>query len=928
MRPSAKLTATMIRQTGEVERGMDNPEAFGRMLRRLRAAHPLTQAALAQRAGCAIATVKKIEAGRRRPSPQLAARFADCLCLAGDARDAFLAAARTPDGAIGFAATRPSPGDTGGGLPQQVTSFVGREQEIALAIRILRDDSSRLLTLTGAGGCGKTRLALRVASDLADTYSGGVAVVELASLTDADLVPEAVAAALQIRVHSRASVVAQVLDVLRPRASLLVLDNCEHLLAACADLAGAILRTCPHVRILATSREEFGTAGETVYVIPSLRVPDAPVGREPTTAELERVAQAEAVRLFVARARSAWPEFALTAENAGALVRICHRVDGIPLALELAAARVRMLGVAEIAAYLDRDFRLLTGGRGAAPRHRTLQAAIDWSHDLLRDAERVLLRRLAVFAGGFTLEAARAVCADTVLGPDALLDLLARLVDQSLVLVDHDHRPARYRLLVPIRTYAAERLREAGETEMIQACHAHYFAVLAEREAPRWWGAEVATSVAGLQTEPDNLRAAVQWAVERGDAALGVSLARALCFYWYLSGVVSEGRRLVAGILAVAGASGEAAARAAALHVAGQLAALDRDFAAARGPLEESEAIYRRLGDRRGLAHSLNILGRVRLAEGAVAAAHVLLAESVALYRTVDDPNGLALALMGLAGSLLEQDEYAPARTCAAEVLHIYQSTGNRWGTGVALTYLGDVARCQGDYERAEELYLRSLALARDASVVAEIASILHNLGYVSVAKHEHARAEALFAEGLTMQREQGDQVGLLECLAGFGAVRAGQGQPQRAAVLFGAIDTLREAFGTPVWPVERIEQARHRERARRELSAGAWDAARAKGQHLTVEEAIAYALERADTDTGELPRDSRTASGGLTTREREVVTLVAWGKTNREIAGALFITERTVEAHIRSIRTKLDTNSRTQLAVWAVEHGLVTRGS
>jgi tetratricopeptide (TPR) repeat protein len=442
-----------------------------------------------------------------------------------------------------------------------------------------------------------------------------------------------------------------------------------------------------------------------------------------------------------------------------------------------------------------------------------------------------------------------------LLHPDGLLDLLARLVDQSLVLVGHGHRPTRYRLLEPIRAYAAVRLREAGETEAVRERHAHFFAALAERAAPQLWGAEAATWMVGLREERDNLRAAVRWAVQREDIALGVRLARALCWYWHLSGVVGEGRRSVSRILAAASGAGEATARAGALHVAGQLAALDADYAAARGPLEESEALHRRLGDRRGLAHTLNVLGRVRLAEGAVAAARALLEESVALFRAVDDPDWLGVALVGLTWILIEQADYTRARACAEAVLGIYEVTGSRYMAGVALNYLGDVARCEGDYERAEGLYMRSLARSRDGGVEAYVAPVLHNLGYVAVAKGEPARAEALFAESLAMQRDRGDRTGVLECLAGFGAVRAARGQPRRAAVLFGAVTALRATFGAPVWPGERLEQGRHREMVRAALGAGAWDAALAEGKDMTLEDAIAYALEGTDTDECEPPR-------------------------------------------------------------------------
>jgi predicted ATPase/DNA-binding CsgD family transcriptional regulator/transcriptional regulator with XRE-family HTH domain len=918
------------------ERAMDDQEAFGRLLRRLRTAHTLTQAALAQQASCAIDTIKKIEAGVRRPSRQLAAQFANCLGLAGDERAAFLGAAR----AVGGAAEPGASGrltimvDTAGpptpsyhsNLPHQVTSFIGRAREIALAKSLLQTTPSRLLTLTGAGGCGKTRLALEVAGDLVDDYPDGVWVVELAGLFDPLLVPQAVAAVLQIRADPRPSASEQLLDALRSKALLLVLDNCEHLLAACAALADTVVRTCPKIQILATSREALGIADETVYLVPSLTQPDASVGSALAPEDLSRIGLTEAVRLFVERAQAVWPSFALTAQNAGAVAQICRRLDGIPLALELAAARVKLLRVEEIAAYLDNCFRLLTvGSRGAAERHQTLQAAIDWSYDLLMEAERVLLRRLAVFAGGFTIEAAQAVCADVKLPPDALFDGLARLVDKSLVIVSHDYHPTRYRLLEPIRQYARDKLLAAGEAEAIQRCHADFFVSLVEQPEPQLCGVEDAIWLVRLQQEHDNLRAAVQWAVQQNDAALVARLARALYWFWFLAGAVSEGRRSVAGILAVAGAAGDPAARARELNVAGYLAFLDADYGAARAPLEESATICRRIGDQHGLAHSLNVLGRVVLFQGDAAAAYTLLRESATLFREVGDHSGRAFALLGLTMVAIDQGDYAEAHSRAEEVLSIYQGAGNQWGVAIALNYLGDVARCQADYRRAEGLYTRSQMLFHDAGVEAETAPVLHNLGYVSLAQGDHARAQALFAESLARQRARGNRAGILEGLAGLGALRAAQGQPRRAAVLFGAIAALRAAFGTPMWPTERIEHERHRTKVRTALGAGVWQAALAEGQGMPLEHAIAYALERAETDRPAQPQDARMAGDGLTAREREVVVLIAQGKSNREIAAALVVTERTVETHIRNIRSKLDVTSRAQLAVWAVDHGLLT---
>jgi predicted ATPase/DNA-binding CsgD family transcriptional regulator/DNA-binding XRE family transcriptional regulator len=899
---------------------MDDQDTWGARLRHLRQARALTQAALAQQAGCAPDTVKKIEAGVRCPSLGLATRFADALGLMGAERAAFLAAGtRLRARAAPQSPARP------GNLPLPLTSFIGRQRELALAQSLLQAAPSRLLTFSGAGGSGKTRLALQLAGTLQADYPDGVWLVALAEFDDPLLVPEAVAAALAIRSTGRTSITTQLLAYLRSRALLLVLDNCEHLLAACATLADTILRTCPRIRILATSREGLGIGGETVYVVPPLTLPDAPPDPALSADDLRGIEQAESVRLFLDRARAAWPGFALTAQNARPLVRLCRRLDGLPLALELAAAQVRVLGVEEIATSLDHSLHLLSGGSRTAPeRHQTLQAALDWSYALLTPAERVLLRRLAVFAGGFTVDAVQAVCGDAEAGTARLFDRLVRLVDQSLVIVSRDQQPTRYRLLEPIRQYARSKLREAEELETVQSRHAGCFLALAEQAAPQLWQAQHTSGLEQLRLEQDNLRAALHWAVEQRAATVGARLVRALYWFWFLCGRVSEGRRAVAGILAVVGPGGPTEERAGLLGIAGYLGFLGGDSTAvARAHLEESAALFRALGNQAGLAHTLNALGLVLLFEVDAATARQVLEESARLFAELGDPSGRASTLLGQTMAALAQADFAGARALTTEALALYERSGNAWGIAISLNYLGDVARGQGDYRRAGELYTQARLLFEQAGVQAESASILHNLGYVALARGELGRAQALFAESLARQRDQGNRAGVLEALAGFGALRAAQGQPRRGAVLAGAVAALRAAGGVPIWPAERIENERHRAKLRKVLGAPALEDALSEGQGLTLEQAIAYAQEGTTPRAAAYSPAAGPVGEGLTAREREVVALIAAGRSNRQIAGALTVTERTVEAHIRNIRAKLDVTSRAQLAVWAVERGL-----
>jgi predicted ATPase/transcriptional regulator with XRE-family HTH domain len=476
-------------------------------------------------------------------------------------------------------------------LPVPMTSFIGRARELAAVKQ--RFSSARLLTLTGPGGCGKTRLALQAAAELADKFADGVCFVELAPLGDPRLVPQSVASALGVREEPTRPLPVTLIDTLHRRQLLLVLDNCEHLIAACAELAHILLSACPQLHVLATSREVLGVAGEMAWRVPPLASPDP---QRPVP--VEHLLQYEAVQLFVERARTVQPTFTVTERNAAAVAQVCHRLDGIPLAIELAAARVKVLTVEQIAARLDDRFRLLTGGsRIALPRQQTLQAAIDWSYDLLSEPERRLWRRLSVFAGGWTLEAAEAVCAGAGLDAAEVLDRLTSLVDKSLVTVDAMAGEARYRLLETIRQYGREKLERSGEAAVIRRQHLEWHVGLAERAEPELTGPDQAVWLEKLEAEHDNLRAALEWSqVEAQGEQIGLRVAAALWRFWLVHGHLREGRRWLEGMLA---GSPEAwpAVRAKALYGAGALAEDQGDYAAARAFFAESLALRRELLD-------------------------------------------------------------------------------------------------------------------------------------------------------------------------------------------------------------------------------------------------------------------------------------------------------------------------------------------
>ena len=603
-------------------------------------------------------------------------------------------------------------------LPQQPTSFIGREKQVEEVKALYA--GTHLLTLTGAGGSGKTRLSLQVAADLLTGDGDGVWLVELAALTDPALVPQAVAGVLGVKEQAGQPVQNTLVEALKAKRLLLVLDNCEHLVAACASLSADLLRACPGVHILASSREPLNVAGEQVYRVPPLTLPDP---RRAQTAET--LSQFEAVRLFIERAQAVQPSFAVTSGNAPAVAQVCFHLDGIPLALELAAARVRSLSVEEINTRLGQRFRLLTGGsRVALPRQQTLRALIDWSYDLLLGPEKTLLCRLSVFAGGWTVAAAEGVCAGEAIEDWEVLDLLTGLADKSLVVYEEgaDGEAGRYRLLETIRQYAGDRLGESGEAEAVQGRSASWFLALVEEAEPHLRGPEQASWLGRLEGEHDNLRASLTWFEQRGDGGEeDLRLAAALLGFWDARCYLSEGRQWLGRALvrtppeavgrAGAGVRGGSAAWAKALNGAGRLACGQGDYAEARALYKEGLAIWRLLGDQQNTAGSLNGLGNVAAGQGDLAGAWALYAEGLAIWRQVGEPGGIAGSLHGLGNMAVHQGDLAGARALYEESLAIWRQLGNQGGVATSLLCMGSVAAGQGNLAGARALYEESLAI-------------------------------------------------------------------------------------------------------------------------------------------------------------------------------------------------------------------------
>ena len=686
-------------------------------------------------------------------------------------------------------------------LPRQLTGFVGRENEMAEVKRLLT--TTFLLTLTGTGGAGKTRLALQVAADVLEGYPDGVWLTELAALSDPALVPQTVAAALGVREVPGRPMLETLLYYLERKKLLLILDNCEHLVAACAQLVGELLRTCPGLRILATSREPLGIQGEIDWRVPSLSLPD-----RRQLPSFERLAQVEAVRLFVERAVAAKPTFALTPENAAPVAAVVQRLDGIPLAIELAAARVPALSVDQIAARLGDRFRLLTrGSRASLPRQQTLRATLDWSYQLLTEREQRLLRRFAVFAGGWTLEAAEAVCGGDGIEEFEVLDLLTQLVFKSLVVTDEQNGEVRYRFLETVRQYGLEKLEESGETDTIRKRHRNWYLAFAERAEPELMGVKQATWFDQLEVEHDNLRAALKCSLEGGDPEAGLRLAGAVWRFWYVRGYIGEGLGWLEAVLSVRrGTAAPFVAKA--LMAAGGLAFVQGDYVQGRRLYEDSLTMWRELGDRRQIAYLLSNLGFLTTAQGDYVAARSLLEESLAIRRELGDKRGTATSLNNLGLLLYRVGDPVAARALFNEGLAIWREFGDKQHIAMALTNLGLVASTQGDY-----------ALAR-----------------------------SLYEEGLGIRKALGDKQGMAYTLEGFAGLAVAQGHGIRAARLLGAVEALRETIHAPLPPANQADYARKVSAARAALGEQAFGAAWAEGRAMTLDQAIGEAMIAAET--------------------------------------------------------------------------------
>ena len=751
-------------------------------------------------------------------------------------------------------------------LPAELNSFVGRRHEMAEVKRLLQ--ATRLLTLIGTGGAGKTRLALRVAADLVRAFPDGVWAVELANLQDPALVAQAVFTALRLRDRSASWPVAVLTEYLSEKRLLLVMDNCEHLLTATAVLVETLLRGCPGLRVLTTSREPLGIPGEVRFAVPSLSLPDP---KKPTS--LQTVLASDAARLFADRAGAVVPGFEVTSDNQADVAGLCRRLDGNPLAIELATVRLPVLDVHAITERLDDRFRLLTGGSKAAlQRHQTLQAAIEWSYHLLSEDEQLLWQRLSVFAHGFDLDSSEVVCADDRLPPARMVDLLGALVDKSILVADRRDGSTRFGMLETIRQFGRERLAASGEEASTLRRHRDWIAALAERAGKEWHGANQASWLDRIEQELGNIRVALEHCLKQaGEADVGLGIAGRLWLYWEARGV-SEGRRWLHALLDTERVPSRE--RVKALAAAGVLAT--GDPRAARALLEESLALAQGFGQIADAAFAMSWLSGLAFREGDVAAALALAKQARDLYEQLHDPYGIAQAQLIVAGVESVQGHAENA------VAHF----------DLGLGLLAEIG----------EQWMRATVLSKGLSIA-----------YWRMGRF--AEAAECQKQSLELMRALDDRSGAPLSIEFLAWIASAEGHAERAACLFGA---SKATWGA--WPAtlpEPFQTARTKAEtaARDRLGEKAYAAAFGRGTQMNFADAIVYALEEKHSAR---TRQS-SVQESLTRRELEIAALVAEGLSNKQIAARLVIGQRTAETHIENIMNKLGVNTRAQVAAWAV---------
>lgn len=797
-------------------------------------------------------------------------------------------------------------------LPARPTRLIGRESELGTLTAWLHEHDVRLLTLTGPPGIGKTRLAVEVAHCLAGEFGDGAFFVDLTPIRDHALVASTVARTLGVREAPDRPILKYVLDFLAEKHILLVLDSFEQVIDAAPDVA-ALLDACPGVKILVTSREPLHLRWEREFPVASLTVPD--LTRLPDPRELTVF---PAIALFVDRARAVRPNFALDAETGPAVAEICARLDGLPLAIEMAAALVKALSPQTIVQRLERPLDLLrSSGRGLPRRHQTLRLAIAWSYELLPPSEQALFRRLAVFARGCTLETAAAVC--DVQDQTELIERLVALVDKSLLLQEpQPDGSERFRVLESLRDFGLEQLSKTGELETTGRRHAEFFLEVAARAESGMRGADQKRWLNLMETEHDNFRAALAWALRGGDPELALGLAAALHWFWFLRGYLSEGRRWLDRVLSTS--PQPSVNRARALTAAGLLAWAQGDYSQAAALLQDGLALSRHHGATWEAAYALHFLAHVADSQGNPARAVELYEESLKIFRETTETWGIALTLSCMGRATSRAGDYPRAMALLEESQAFFRELGDLIVFAHSLYNFGAIAVQQGDSSKARPLLEEGLHIYSDLGDRIGVAESLNMLARLAHQDGQHAPATARYGDSLRLARDIGHKQAMAASLAGLTELAAEQRQPERAVRLFSAAEGLRTTINAP-WTAANL--ARYDQMlARLRLKLGdsrfseAWAAGQAMPLGKAVEEALASPVSTSTPSSGR-------PSGPLTRRESEVAALIAQGLSNRQIAVALYITERTVETHVQNMLNKLGFHARTQIAAWASVHGL-----
>jgi predicted ATPase/DNA-binding CsgD family transcriptional regulator len=810
-------------------------------------------------------------------------------------------------------------------LPVQLTSFIGRERELAEVKHLV--STSRLVTLTGAGGCGKTRLALRVAADISDRFENGLCWIELAVLNDPTLLPQTVLQTLGVPEPPRRSPLELLTDYFQGKHSLLLLDNCEHIIDACARFVLHLLQSCPQLSLIITSRETLNIDGELAWIVPSLQIPNIQ-----SRAPISDLDQYDAVQLFVARASTLVPDFALTVQNTDAVIKICQRLDGIPLAIELAAARIKVLQVEQIAERLDNALQLLTQGKRSAPsRQQTLRATMDWSYNLLSAVEKKLFRRLAVFAGGFTLEAAEAICAGDGVEPGKVLELVTSIVNKSLAgLVEQRAKSQglsegslRYRFLEPIRQYAHEKLVEAGEDTFIRDRHLLFFHDWMQTAETKFYTSEQLIQLANLDRELDNIRAALLWALKTQPVmALQFVSSFMLTMFWNVRGYPTEGRRwaeqafqqtetdLTPETLGV---------RARALTAVAFLTMTQGDNQSASNLVAQALPILRTQNIELGLARALFVQSAALSFLGQSTMASAAAEESRKIGSGLDDPFTLGFSLSVMAGALFRVGEIATAQRFLEEALANSRRLDLTFPLSLSLWGAGMAALAQGNLKTARQYMEESLANIRQVGDKHRINMIASDLANILRRTGDMREAEKLYIEAIQGWRDYGQFGGIARCIECLAFIAIGEERDHQAARWLGAAETIRQGSHTEMIPHEQEEYHREVAVLRGRMNPDDFTSSRLEGQLLTLQQVI--------SEVEQLPVTalSKTHSPNvLTPRELDVLRLLVQGLSDALIAEKLVVSRRTVTTHLTTIYSKFGVNSRSAAIRYAIDHELI----